>query len=144
MKPAHFLGHLRRAEIVAAIRQAEQVTSGEIRVFVSRHAVADPIGAAESRFLALGMHRTSARNGVLIFVAPRDRKFAIIGDVAVHARCGDAFWRKVAAEMTDHFKREQFTAGILHAINKAGELLAEHFPRGRKDRNELPNQVATD
>ena len=114
-----------------AIQRAEKRTSGEIRVFVSHHDVADPIVAARKHFTRLKMHRTSDRNAVLIFVAPKSHKFAIIGDVGVHQRCGEAFWSQVANEMSEHFKRSAWSEGVLHAIRKSGELLAEHFPKSK-------------
>ena len=145
MKPKDFLNKLQHDEIIAAIRQAEQKTSGEIRVFISRQEPADAMAAAaQKHFDQLGMHQTKERNGVLIFVAPLARKFAVIGDAGVHAKCGNEFWEKVAAEMTNHFKQEQFTAGLLHAVQKAGELLAEHFPRHPGDQNQLSDDIATD
>ena len=143
-KMRHFIDKLRDEEIVAAIRAAEVLTSGEIRVFVTHHRVNEPLAAAQKEFVRLGMTKTSEHNGVLIYVAPLSRKFAIIGDSAVHAQCGDAFWSEVATEMTAHFKREQFTEGVVQAVHKAGELLARHFPRGTDDRNELPDGVVRD
>jgi uncharacterized membrane protein len=144
MKARKFLNQLQHDEIIAAIRAAEQKTSGEIRVFVSRKTVTDPIAAAQSEFERLGMTKTRERNGVLIYVAPRSQKFAVIGDEGVHQRCGDEFWQQLAGEMTGHFRKEAFTRGIVLAVNKAGELLARHFPGRPDDRNELPNQVAGD
>lgn len=144
MKPKEFITKLEKDEIVAAIQAAEKKTTGEIRVFITRHKPVDPVAAAQAHFTELGMQKTEDRNGVLIFVAPRVRKFAIIGDSGVHARCGDEFWTKVAAEMTAHFKQENFTAGLLHAIKKAGELLAEHFPGKPDHPNQLPDGIAHD
>ena len=144
MKHHDFLNQLRHEEIVAAIQNAEQKTSGEIRVFVSRKKIADAVAAAQAQFTRLGMTRTRHRNGVLIFVAPRARKFAVIGDTAVHQQCGDAFWQALATEMTGHFQKSEFTAGIVHGIQKAGELLAAHFPAQPGDANELPDQVEHD
>ena len=144
MKAKEFLNQLEHDKIVAAIQKAEQKTSGEIRVFISRHEPDDPIAAAQSQFAHLGMHKTKEKNGVLIFVAPVARKFAIIGDSGVHSRCGDSFWRDIAAEMTGHFKKGEFTSGILHGVEKAGELLARHFPRRPGDKNELPDDIAHD
>jgi uncharacterized membrane protein len=144
MKARDFLNQLEHEKIVAAIRKAEQKTSGEIRVFISRHEPDDPVAAAQAEFTRLGMAKTKEKNGVLIFVAPRARKFAIIGDAGVHARCGDEFWTQVAAEMTGHFKKSEFTQGILHGIHKAGELLARHFPRHPGDQNQLPDDIAHD
>jgi len=144
MKHRDFLNQLKHDDIVAAIRTAEQKTSGEIRIFVSHKKVADAVVAAQAQFERLGMTKTRQRNGVLIFVAPAARKFAILGDQGVHQKCGDAFWREVAAEISGHFTKSEFTAGILHGIQKAGELLAAHFPPQPGDTNELPDQIEED
>ena len=144
MKHQAFLQALREDEIVAAVHQAEQKTSGEIRVFVSHKQIETPVLAAQAAFVRLGMTKTRERNGVLIFVAPRTHKFAVIGDEAVHTRCGDAFWRLLADEMSGHFKKGEFTEGLVHGVRKAGELLAQHFPHRPDDRNELPDRVAHD
>jgi len=144
MKPNEFLNQLQHTEIVAAITAAEARTSGEIRVCVSDKKVEAPIEAAQREFGLLGMERTAERNGVLIFVAPRTHKFAIIGDTGIHERCGDPFWRDVAAEMSGRFKQGEFTAGIVQAIQKAGEILAQHFPRKDGDKNELSDQIVSD
>lgn len=127
--------------IVAAIAAAEQRTSGEIRVFVSREPAEDPLAAAQKQFERLGMTQTAARNGVLIFVAPRSHTFAVIGDRGVHEKCGQEFWTQLAAAMTDRFRHGDFTGGLVLAIERAGELLAVHFPRRPDDRNELPDQI---
>ena len=97
--------------------------------------------AAQKEFFRLGMQRTTLRNAVLIYVAPESQTFAVIGDEAVHAKCGDAFWSEIAAAMTDHFKAGRFTAGLEHGIARAGALLATHFPRQPGDTNELPDTV---
>ena len=139
-----FINQLQHDAIVAAIQAAEKKTSGEIRVFISRAKVDQPVVAAQAQFEKLGMTRTRHRNGVLIFVAPNARKFAVIGDTAVHQRCGEAFWAALAAEMTGHFKQSDFSGGIIHAIQKAGELLAAHFPPQKGDGNELPDEIEGD
>lgn len=144
MKHREFLNQLNHDEIVAAIRAAEQKTSGEIRVFVSHKKPKDAVAAARKVFVKLGMTRTRERNGVLIFVAPRARQLAVLGDEGVHKRCGEEFWRGMAEEMSGHFKSSKFTQGIVHAVQKAGALLAEHFPHRPGDRNELPDRVAGD
>ena len=127
--------------VVAAITEAERKTSGEIRVLIARQKAVDPVTTAKRHFERLGMTKTSKRNGVLIFVSPRSRTFAVIGDTAVHEKCGDAFWRVLAATIGSHFKTGDFTGGLVHGIERAGALLAENFPREPGDRNELPNRV---
>lgn len=127
--------------VVAAIAAAELRTSGEIRVLVSRREAPDPVAAARLQFERLGMTKTAERNGVLIFLAPRSRTFAVLGDSGVHARCGETFWTELAAAMTERFRAGDFTAGLVQGIARAGALLAEHFPRRDDDANELPNEV---
>lgn len=129
--------------VVAAIGAAELRTSGEIRVFVSREPADDAVAAATKQFERLGMTQTAARNGVLIFIAPASRTFAVLGDTGIHEKCGDGFWRELADAMTAEFQRGNFTAGLELGIARAGELLAEHFPRRPDDRNELPDRVET-
>ena len=73
MHPIHFFSYIRHDQIVAAIRKAEEKTTGEIRVFISRRKVSDPVAAAQRRFVDLEMHRTAGRNTILIFVAPPRR-----------------------------------------------------------------------
>ncbi|HKB69331.1 MAG TPA: TPM domain-containing protein [Thermoanaerobaculia bacterium] len=136
-----FLSNVDHDRIVSAIAAAEARSSGEIRVHVHHRAVRDPIAAAKKIFEKLGMTRTAQKNGVLIFVAPRSRNFAILGDSGIHDRCGEHFWKSAAAEMTRLFGEGDFTGGIVATIEKLGEALEAHFPRGVKDANELPNQV---
>jgi uncharacterized membrane protein len=93
--------------------------------------VADPVAAAQKEFIRLGLNKSPERNGVLIFVAPRTHKFAVIGDAGVHAKCGDEFWQELAKAMTDYFRKSEFTEGIVHAVRKAGEQLAAHFPKNK-------------
>jgi uncharacterized membrane protein len=144
MRARDFFSQLEHDEIVGAIREAESKMCGEIRVFVSRKEPEEPVVAAQRRFEKLGMTKTKERNGVLIYVAPRVRKFAIIGDVAIHEKCGDKFWTDVAHEMTGHFRSGAFTQGIIHGIRRAGALMAVHFPHCAGDTNELSDEIEHD
>lgn len=128
-------------KVVTAIAAAETQTSGEIRVLVARQKADDPIPIARHHFERLGMTQTAARNGVLIFLAPRSHTFAIIGDTGIHEKCGNGFWKEVAANMEQHFKRGEFTEGLVKGVERTGALLVQHFPRNPDDRNELPDHI---
>ena len=144
MSPSEFLKHLDDDKIVRAIMAAERNTSGEIRVYVSHKKRADAMAFARRRFADLGMTKTRHRNGVLIYVVPLMRRFAIVGDLGANEKCGDAFWPEVSAGMSERLKQGQFTEAILEAIGRVGGMLAKHFPREPGDGNELPNQVGRD
>ena len=140
MRPKDFLHRLNHQRIISAIAAAEAKTSGEIRVFIDRTEVQeDPLAFAEKKFMQLGMHKTAERNAILILVAPRTQKFAVVGDEGVHKQCGQEFWQKMVDAMRVHFQEEEFTDAIVEAIQTAGDLLARYFPRQRGDRNELPD-----
>jgi uncharacterized membrane protein len=130
--------------IVAAIAAAEQKSSAEIRVHLTRRKPERLEERAVRRFHLLAMTRTRARNGVLIYIAPRLRRFRILGDVAIHEKCGEDFWKEVAAAMEAHFRKGEFTEGVVRGVERVGEVLARHFPREARDRNELPDGVTKD
>jgi uncharacterized membrane protein len=142
MRSKEFISRLDHDRIVAAIRESEAKTSGEIRVYVQRGELKHPVlEVAQKRFLNLGMQKTHSRNGVLIFVAPRMHQFAVVGDEGIHQRCGNELWDAVVARMSAHFRAERFTDAIVDAVHDVGEVLAAHFPRQPGDRNELPDSV---
>ena len=145
MRTREFLSALDHNRIVQAIAAAETKTSGEIRVFVQRGQLpGEALAAARKQFRKLGMQKTKERNGVLIFIAPRARKFAVIGDEGVHRKCGEEYWQRLVDSMREHFKEENFNRALLEAIEQTGELLANHFPKTDGGKNELPDAIVED
>ena len=142
MRTREFLTKLEDDRIIQAIREAESRTSGEIRVLIQRGKLkSDPLVAAQSKFHRLGMHKTRGRNSVLIFVAPRVHKLAVVGDTAIHEKCGDEFWQRVVKTMRKHFQNEEFSDALVEAVKKIGGILERHFPRTHDDANELPDDI---
>ena len=139
-----FLSRLDHNRVAGAIARAEQKTSAHIRVHVTHRRPDDLEGRAKHRFELLGMTRTRHRNGVLIYIAPKVRRFQILGDVGVHKKCGDDFWKQTAAAMEAHFRKSQFTDGIIAGIERVGEVLAMHFPKEAVEGNELADEVTED
>src|SRR6266705_5438654 len=90
----------------------------------------------------LQMHKTQQRNAVLIFVAPRAHKFAVVGDKAIHEKCGDEFWQRIVEGMRTHFQNEKFSHALVEAIQEIGKMLAAHFPKTSANADELPDQIA--
>ena len=142
MRTHRFIRELNHDRITGAIKEAEARTSGQIRVFLQRGEFEeDALGRAQKKFLQLGMQKTQERNGVLIFIAPRAQKFAVIGDEGIHQKCGEQFWQELIAKMRRHFQQEDFTEALVEAIESTGQLLAQHFPKTAASQNELPDDV---
>jgi len=142
MDQKEFLAQLDQQRIVDAIRKAEGETSGEIRVHVQPKARGGELRwVAERTFERLGMTKTAARNGVLLFIASEEQRFVILGDKGIDEKVPAGFWDEIAAKLTIRFKNGEFTDGIVEAIEAAGEHLKAYFPHEADDVDELPDEI---
>lgn len=137
-----FLTNEQQSAIVQAIVEAEKATSGEIRVHVESSCKGDVLDNAAHVFKKLKMHKTALRNGVLIYLAVNDRKFAILGDAGINSKVPDGFWDQVKDTMAAHFVKGDFTGGLTQGILMAGEKLKAYFPIMANDKNELSNEIS--
>lgn len=138
-----FFSHDEQERIVNAIREAEQQTSGEIRVYTeSRCRFVDPLDRAAEIFWGLKMDLTKDRNGVLVYVAMKDHQFAVLADQGIHEKVGQQFWNQEVAVMKKHFANAQPSDAIEAVIKDIGQALKAHFPYDRaNDKNELPDDM---
>jgi uncharacterized membrane protein len=129
--------------IVSAIREAEQQTSGEIRVYVESHCrFVEALDRAAEVFTILKMGETSGHNAVLIYLAVKDRQLAIFGDYGIHEKVGEEFWTKEVIHMLTHFQNNHYADATAKVILDIGAALKYHFPYDRQtDVNELPDDI---
>lgn len=128
-------------QISNAIAAAEKTTSGEIRIAIDKHCSGDAMEKAASYFTKLDMDKTSRHNGVLIYLAHADHKFAIIGDHGINKVVPADFWETTKVAMRAHFASGNLAQGIIAGIMLTGEKLATFFPSQGDDINELPNDI---
>jgi len=128
-------------QIANAIAEAEKATSGEIRIAIDKHCHGGAFEKAAAYFTELGMDKTSAHNGVLIYLAYEDHKFAIIGDSGINKVVPEDFWETTQVAMKAHFSSGNLAQGIIAGVSLAGEKLALYFPYQNGDVNELPNEI---
>jgi uncharacterized membrane protein len=132
-----------KAQIVAAIQEAEKQTSGEIQVHIESTCKGEVLDRAAQVFKLLKMYQTKERNGVLVYLAVVDHKFAILGDAGINAKVPSDFWESTKDLMASHFRQGKFTEGLIEGIHHAGDQLKTHFPYDhRDDQNELSNEVS--
>lgn len=144
MAQAHPLfGKEEQKRIVATIQEAEKQTSGEIKVHIeARCPDADVMERAKTVFGELGLHTTKEQNGVLLYLAHEDRKFAVLGDKGIDEKVPDDFWESTKEKLRAHFKKNEFTEGLCEGIEEAGQQLKKFFPYQADDINELPDDVS--
>lgn len=131
----------KQAQIAQAVADAEANTSGEIRVCVEHHCPGDTLNRARECFNDLGMHKTKLRNGVMIYMAIDDHKFAVIGDKGINEQVEEGFWDDTKEKMLVHFKAEHITDGLIAGIVCIGEKLKKLFPSHAESTNELSNDM---
>lgn len=130
-------------EIVLAIRHAEEQTSGEIRVHIENHCTWDALDRAKEVFEELKMHNTRLRNGVLIYIATKDHKMAILGDEAMDKLVGDNFWNEEIHQLRSFFSQRKFDEGVIKTIEDIGTKLKRFFPADADfTDNELTNEIS--
>ncbi|MBN2611498.1 MAG: TPM domain-containing protein [Bacteroidales bacterium] len=142
MNPAGFFNAVEKGKILSAIRDAEMNTSGEIRLHLEADCKTDVLDRAAYIFEKLGMYKTNQRNGVLIYLAVNDRKFAILGDAGINAVVPPDFWDQIKKTMEEYFKQNDFAEGLSKAIQMAGLQLKKHFPHQKDDVNELSDEIS--
>lgn len=130
------------AEVVAAIRQAEKKTSGEIRVHIEHTCKGDIWARAMEVFHLLKMDNTKEDNGVLIYVAIDDRQFVIYGDKGINDVVPKDFWETTKDAIVAQFKKGNFKQGLIDGILRAGRELQAHFPWDEGDVNELSDKIS--
>ena len=138
-----FFTEQEKKAIVQAIADAEAMTSGEIRLHIESKCKTDIVlDRATELFFQLKMNETAHQNGVLIYIAKDDHKFAIIGDKGIDALVPATFWDSTKEVMREHFKRNEFYEGVLFAIHEAGFHLKQYFPLKENDKNELSDEIS--
>ncbi|MBA4134559.1 MAG: hypothetical protein C0525_07525 [Flavobacterium sp.] len=141
-KTEDFLTPEEEQEIVAAIRTAEKNTSGEIRVHLEKQTSIAAFDRAMEVFHLLKMDETALKNGVLIYLAVKDKTFVICGDKGINDLVPHDFWDCTRDIMVSHFKEGRFKQGLIDGILRAGEQLQKYFPYQEGDTNELSNEIS--
>jgi uncharacterized membrane protein len=142
-KRKEFFTAVEKQLIVEAVRKAERMTSGEVRVFVeTRCSYMDALDRAAELFYRLEMHETDDRNAVLLYVAMKDKQLAIFGDEGIHKKVGIDYWNAEVQKMVRNFNRDNYAEGIREVVADIGEALTTHFPfNNDTDKNELPDDI---
>ncbi len=128
--------------IINSIRNAERLNESEIRVHVDYDlSNIDIMDAAIKTFHKLGMHKTKHRNGVLIFILPERKQFAVIGDIGIHEKVKNTFWEKINKLLQEYYTDSRFVYGTCEAISLIGQELTMYFPINN-NHNELPDHIS--
>jgi uncharacterized membrane protein len=141
-KAKDFFTAAQQEALLNAIREAENLTSGEIRLHIENSFKGDVLDRSAYIFQKLKMHETRLRNGILFYLALENRSFAIIGDKGIHEKVQDVYWEDLKTKVLEYFKRNEFTEGLSFGILETGQQLKKFFPFQKDDVNELPDEIS--
>ena len=129
--------------IVAAIRNCEKSTSGEIRVFIdNKNPLVSTLERAAVIFNELKMYDTTERNAVILYIAVKHKEVALFGDEGIHNAVGTPYWQQQVQLMLSYFREGDLVSGIEKCVLEVGRVLSDKFPyRGDIDKNELPDEI---
>jgi putative membrane protein len=85
--------------------------------------------------------RTVGRTGVLLYLSLRERRAEIVADEAIVGKVAPEVWGDAMADLIEEVKAGRPGAGMAKVVDRVGAVLAEHFPRGQSDANELPDRL---
>lgn len=131
-------------QIVACIRETENNTAGEIRVFIeNKCSYMNALDRAKELFFNLSMEKTSGRNGVIVYLAIQDRQFAIYGDSGIHEKgAKDDLWKVASEQLKQHLNNNDIAGGLCACIREIGSALSRYYPFDPAVRkNELPDEI---
>ncbi len=140
---SQYFSEAEKESLLNAIRQAELLTSGEIRLFIEhRCRFVNPVDRAAEVFYSLNMDKTASRNAVIVYLALKDRQFAVFADEGIYKAMGTSYWHAIAEKLLQDFKGDKHAAGLLTVIQNIGQALADKFPYDAlTDKNELPDDI---
>lgn len=142
MQLDNFISKPDQGRVVAAIGEAEKMTSGEIRVHLTPRCGDDVMRDAINTFNRLRMYKTRHRNGVLIFVAFESRKLAILGDNGINEVVSANYWDEEKDILLEYLKNGDPATGLCAVIARVGAKLKAYFPIEDDDVNELSNEIS--
>ena len=96
---------------------------------------------AMEQVMARNLHSTKARTGVLIFVSVAERYAEVIADQGIYKKVPPAIWDDVVENLTANIAHGEAAKGFINAVEQCGAVLAQHFPPGSGDADELPNHL---
>jgi uncharacterized membrane protein len=137
-----FLSEHEMEAVLNSIRENERGTSGEIRIFIeSKCEFVDPIIRAYQIFHELQMSNTIHRNAVLVYIAHKDKDFALFGDKEIYEKANPNFWDQERKRLAYHFHKHEHAEGIIECVNQIGQTLKDIFPSHGEHKNELPDEI---
>lgn len=85
--------------------------------------------------------KTLGRTGVLLYLSMMEHRAEIVADEAIASKVDPGVWGDAMVALLDHVKAGRPGEGMAEAVRQMGIVLAEHFPKGSDNPNEIPDRL---
>lgn len=96
---------------------------------------------AELEFYRARLHQTERQTGIMIFISLLERRVIVFGDQAIAKKIAPDTWTELVRLVSGGLREDRAGAGLVAAIERCGQILAQHFPLSAHDTNELANNL---
>jgi putative membrane protein len=114
------------------------------RRLISKDRIAEAVHLRSlAAFTGQGLHHTRAETGILIFVSLLEHRVVVLADRGINAKVQPGAWDEIVGIVTAGLKSGHACDAFCNAIERCGDILAQHFPRSPDDKDELSNRLVT-
>jgi putative membrane protein len=138
--PTHWI-YIAQLALFAVLTLALSIDAVRFRIVPRRRMHEQAHAEAVRQFCAQGLHKTENRTGVLIFASEAEHYAEVIADAGINAKVPQAVWDDAVAVLIAEIARGRAADGFVGAVERCGNVLAQHFPPGALNRNELPDRL---
>ena len=92
-------------------------------------------------FFTEKLYRTSAQNGILLYISVFERRVWILADSGINEKIGQEQWQEIVDAVTSGIRKKRQAAAICEAVKRIGSILKEFYPYEKDDRDELHNLI---
>jgi putative membrane protein len=138
--PAHWI-YIAQLALFIAIALLLSIEAVRFRIVPRRRMQEQAHAEAVRQFCAQGLHKTENRTGVLIFASEAEHYAEVIADAGINAKVPQAVWDDTVAVLIAGIAKGRPADGFVAAVERCGAVLAQHFPPGTLNRNELPDKL---
>lgn len=98
-------------------------------------------GRAVSMFKVGTEAKTVGRTGVLLYLSMKEHRAEIVADEEIAKLVAPEVWGDAMVALLEHVKAGHPGEGMAAAVEQMGAVLAQHFPKGSENPNELPDRL---
>jgi putative membrane protein len=138
--PAHWI-YIAQLALFAVLTLVLSIDAVRFRIVPRRRMHEQAHAEAVRQFCAQGLHKTENRTGVLIFASEAEHYAEVIADAGINGKVPQSVWDDAVAVLIAEIAQGRAADGFVGAVERCGHVLAQHFPPGALNRNELPDKL---